>query len=521
MRLFALLFSLLFPLQFIYAQRNIDVLNYQFHLSVNDNNDVLKGKAEINFIVLHNSTSAEIDLKLSNGSGKGMTVESVNNFSFTTDKERNKVIIQFGKELKAGDTSKVSINYQGIPEDGLIISKNKFGKRTFFADNWPNRAHNWIPCVDDPADKASVEFIVTAPSQYQVISNGILKERTNLPGNLTLTHWDEDQPLPTKVMVVGIAEFAIQYNTTSTGLPVSTWVFPENREQGFYDYYQAIGILEFFNDYIGPYPFQKLANVQSKSIFGGMENAGAIFYAENTVTGTRSEDRLIGHEIVHQWFGDHVTEASFAHLWLSEGFATYLAQLYMEHKYGKKKLQEQMITDRKQVIAFARNSSTPVVDSVSALMELLNANSYQKGGWVLHMLREQVGDIKFKSIVRKFYQNFAGKNASTNDFQKIAELITGDNLAQFFKQWLYEPELPSISVKWDQNLSTKQLTITVHQKQSTIFHFPLQILVEAVDGESVTYDLEMNSQSQSFQFEMAKKVKNLVIDPNVRLLATW
>ncbi|MEI9911166.1 MAG: hypothetical protein WDO71_16745 [Bacteroidota bacterium] len=99
-------------------------------------------------------------------------------------------------------------------------------KELFFSDNWPNRAHNWIPCVDDPADKASVEFIVTAPDHYKVVSNGVLKEEKELPGNRKLTHWKEGIPLPTKIMVIGVAEFAVDTAGVVNGIPVTSWGIP-------------------------------------------------------------------------------------------------------------------------------------------------------------------------------------------------------------------------------------------------------------------------------------------------------
>src|SRR6266700_4268795 len=197
-------------------------------------------------------------------------------------------------------------------------------------------------------------------------------------------------------MVIGAAGFAVQYSGTINGTPVYSWVYPENKEKGFYDYAQAVDILPFYIKHVGPYAYEKLANVQSKTIFGGMENAGAIFYSENTVTGTRVSESLLAHEIAHQWFGDMATETDWSHLLLSEGFATYMTILYFENKYGPDTARSMRTEDRNQVIEFAKKYKKPVVDSsVTNYMELLNANSYQKGGWILHMLRMEAGDSAF------------------------------------------------------------------------------------------------------------------------------
>ena len=210
--------------------------------------------------------------------------------------------------------------------------------------------------------------MVTAPVHYQVISNGRLIKETILPDNKKLTHWKEDIPLSTKVMVIGVANFAVkQFEDSPKEIPVSAWVYPQDSVKGFQNYSVAPGILKFLSDYIGTYPFNKLANVQSTTIFGGMENASAIFYSEGSVS-SQSVEGLFAHEITHQWFGDMASEKSFPHLWLSEGFATYLTHIYMESKYGTDSMNKEMQIDRKQIIAFVKKSNRPVVDSVSALM---------------------------------------------------------------------------------------------------------------------------------------------------------
>jgi aminopeptidase N len=124
---------------------------------------------------------------------------------------------------------------------------------------------------------------VTAPDHYEVIANGVLVEESNLPGHLKLSHWKEDMALPTKIMVIGVADFAVQLVANINCIPITSWVFPENKDSGFAQYSISKNILPFYINYIGPYPYKKLANVQSKTIFGGMENAGNIFYYENSV----------------------------------------------------------------------------------------------------------------------------------------------------------------------------------------------------------------------------------------------
>lgn len=206
-----------------------------------------------------------------------------------------------------------------------------------------------------------------------------------------------------------------------------------------------------------------------------MENASAIFYAESSVTGDRSEEDLMAHEIAHQWFGDMASEKSFAHVWLSEGFATYLTNLYWEAKYGKEAMQERLKKDREEVIAFAKTSTHAVVDSTKDLMSLLNANSYQKGGWVLHMLRNEVGDTTFQKIIQTYYNQYKGGNADTRDFEAVAEKVSGKELTWFFDQWLYQPEIPKL--KFVKTKTKEGVKLIVTQLQEPVFNLRLSLLV--------------------------------------------
>jgi aminopeptidase N len=507
---------------FVIAQSNIDILHYKFEIELNDNNDTIYGKSLITFITNATRPSVTFDLSNINKERKGMIVTDASfithNLPSAEFKHSNeKLTITPAGSYKKGDTASIYIYYKGIPSDGLIISKNKYGERTFFADNWPNRAHNWIPCVDNIADKASFEFIVTAPSHYRVISNGILTEETNLSDNKKLTHWKEDIPLPTKVMVIGVADFAVkQFPDSPENIPVSAWVYRSDSTNGFIDYAPAPSILKFLSAYIGPYPYKKLANVESKTIFGGMENAGAIFYSENSVTGKNEDESLLAHEITHQWFGDMATEKSFAHLWLSEGFATYLTHIYIESKYGTDSLNKDMQKDRNEVIEFAKTWDKPVVDSASPYMQLLNNNSYQKGSWVLHMLRRQSGDSVFHQVICSYYDTYKGKNADTKDFKNIAEKISGKNLDIFFGQWLYKPGLPHLAVNWKYFDKEKKISVKIDQLQTELFQFPLDIAI--TNTTSGVKKITISKRSETFTFPVKNRPLKILADPFTSLL---
>lgn len=509
---------------FTKAQNNIDVLHYEYHLDLSDQHDTVYGRAKISFLTVQPCDSIIIDLVGTGNGKKGMIVTKTLWDPFSAillpfRQDNNKLYINLGNHHNSGDTSFVTIHYKGIPDDGLIISKNKYGDKTFFADNWPNRAHHWIPCVDRPDDKASFEFIVTAPSKYSVVSNGIKIEEKEIDNGKKVTHWREDIPLPTKIMVIGVSRFAVKtFDDSPAGIPVSAWVYPQDSTAGFKNYSPAPSILKFLSDYIGPYPYKKLANVQSKTIFGGMENASAIFYYEESASSERNVESLLAHEIVHQWFGDMTSEKSFPHLWLSEGFATYLTHIYIESKYGTDSLNNEMKQDRNDVLAFSADSKLPVVDSITPFKNLLNANSYQKGGWVLHMLRRQLGDIVFQKIIRSYYAAYAGKNADTRDFQKICEKESGKDLTVFFDQWLYSYAFPKLEVQWSYDEKNKMAVVNIKQLQTKLLEFPLDIKLGFGSEKSVTETLSISKKSQQFLLPAKQKPLNLLLDPNTSLL---
>ena len=163
--------------------------------------------------------------------------------------------------------------------------KNKFGDRTIFADNFSNRAHHWFPGIDHPYDKATAEYIIVAPEAFDVIANGRLMETTNLQNHTKRTHWKTLTEIPTYCMVIGAATFSIIHAGSWNGIPVSYYLYPEDRENGIIDYERALQMLEFYSTLIGPYPYSKLALVQSTTRYGGMENASSIFFSERSIRG--------------------------------------------------------------------------------------------------------------------------------------------------------------------------------------------------------------------------------------------
>ena len=500
----------------------IDVIQYIFQLEVNDSTDVIAGKAVVSIYFKKSISDFELDLSNKDLSKKGMEVSEVlldgKKLSYSHKNNRLKILLV--NPAKAEMQLTFQIFYAGVPQDGLIIGKNKFGDRGFFGDNWPDRGHLWLPVVDHPSDKAAVDFIIIAPMHYSVVANGIKIEESPLDMTRKLTHWHEEVPIPVKVMVAGIARFAFQQAGKVNDISIESWVYPQNRLEGFYDYAVAIKILDYFQNNIGPYPYKKLANVQSKTRWGGLENANTIFYFENSVTGKAERESLIAHEEAHQWFGNSATENDWHHVWLSEGFATYFTNLYLENTYGHDRLVEEEKRDREEVINYYVKNPSPVVDTtIIDINKVLSTNTYQKGSWVLHMLRHEVGDLSFWKGIQQYYATYRNSNALTADFQKIMEEVSGKDLKIFFKQWLFQAGHPKISGTWHYDGKTKSIVFELSQTQKgSPFQFPLDIELTASDGKKEIQTIQVLAKSKKFNIPATLMPVNIILDPNTWLL---
>ena len=495
----------------------IDVQHYDFSLILSDSNNSINGAAKITLQFRENCNEFHLDLTKKNAEGKGMTVQRVteNDTPLKFTQIDDHLVIHTNGTKDAQHT--YTIKYAGIPADGLIISKNKFGRRGFFGDNWPNRAHHWLPCVDHPSDKATVAFSILAPDHYTVVANGSLKSEYTRPDHRKLTQWVESQPLSPKVMVIGVADFAVDHPGDAMGVPVWNYVYEENKEEGFKSYAYALDILPFYITHIGPYPFEKCGNVQSKTRFGGLENASAIFYYENSV-GSPGVESLMAHEIAHQWFGDAATETQWQQLWLSEGFATYMTLCYLENKYGPDTLQKSLITDRKKVINFEKRRLTPIVDTTvkGDYMQLLNPNSYEKGGWVLHMLRRGIGDAAFWKGIAAYYATYRNKNASSADLERIMDSVSGQHLHPFFHQWLNTAGHPRLVINWKYDVDKRTVLLDCTQQGDHVFHFPLEL---SFDG--VIQHIDISHKTTHTEIPFVERPTTITPDPNTNLLADF
>jgi aminopeptidase N len=493
----------------------LDAIHYRINLEIKDSADEITAETEILFALNEDGVKA-IALDFA-----GLTVDGVmeNERAARFSHADGRLNVQLRGDYHRGDRCRVAVRYHGKPSDGLFIKKNRLGDHSVFADNWPNRAHYWFPAVDHPYDKATVEFFVTAPDRYDVIANGSLVETTSKQNGTKLTHWSEAVPIPTYCMVIGATEFSIIKLSASRAVTGGTelfyYLYPKDRDRGMKDFGRALDMVEFYTNLIGPYPYEKLALVQSSTRFGGMENSSSIFFDEKAFDGSGRLEGTVAHEIAHQWFGDSVTEADWHHLWLSEGFATYFGHLFFERADGRDKFVKLLVRDKESYLKEYAADPRPIYDpSITDLFKLLNANNYQKGGWVLHMLRRVMGDEKFFAGIRDYYRSYRDRNALTIDLQRVMEFHAGRSLDWFFKEWVYEPGYPIYDATWHWDEGAKQLRLRVTQRQDkTLFRMPLDLAIRL--GDTTRREVvEVNERDHTFTFKLDSKPQGVDVDPD-------
>lgn len=419
-------------------------------------------------------------------------------------------------EGRAGDSLTTRIRYHGDVRKGLVFRGDESRGLAIFADNWPDRGHGWLPLDDYPGDKATVAFHVQAPAGYQVLANGVLGKVDTLAYNQLVWNYRLDRPIPPYTMVVAVGRFAITRLPDAACaiqcVPQTLWTAPEDSAFAAGGPFRRVGeIVDFYSRLIGPFPYPGLAHVEAVTPFGGMENSTAIFYNDSLYRARRLPEAVVAHETAHQWFGDAVTEDDWHHLWLSEGFATYLAAMWSEHADGPAALAAEMKRDAEEYFA-SPSVGRPVLDTaVRNLDSLLNENNYQKGGWVLHQLRGLVGDSLFTASLRAYYQTYRDSSALSEDFARIASRTAGRALDWYFRQALTQPGYPVLDVRWKPEGA--KLALEIRQVQKAEWGtYRLPGLEIALDGKLVRVDVDGRSTRAEVAFR--GKPRKVVVDPN-------
>jgi aminopeptidase N len=437
-----------------------------------------------------------------------------------------KLYLDLGRPRAKGTVVELAIHYRAKPQRGFFFilpdrnHPNRPAQIWAQGDTAGGNNHFWFPCYDFPNDKFSAEMLVTVPADWEAISNGTLVEVAQQSAVSARTfHWRQDQPVSSYLVSLVAGEFEKQQENWD--VPVTYYVPRGHGSEVARTFGRTTRMLDFFSSKIGPYPWTKYAQAAADGFNGGMENPSATTVTTNILLGPYplEDDRIgtdaaIAHEMAHQWFGDLVTCADWSHVWLHEGFASYFANLWQERAEGHDFFD--WLEARAGLDIAARKTADTVVPRDGAGY----SQTDDKGAWVLHMVRGQLGDAKFWQAIQQFVSEFRFRTATTADFQHSILQATGLDLAWIFDQFVYRADNPRLEAAWEYPEPLRRVKVTVKQvleSGAAPFHFPVEFEVLG-DFPTQTYRATLNAQSQEFLFVVPGEPRTVLFDPRDILL---
>ena len=500
---------------------NYDLKYHRLEWQVDPSKAFINGVVTSYFEAKDNLNSVIFDLS------DNMTVSKVSqrgmNLSFSQN-SNDELIITLPNTQNSGVLDSLSITYSGNP---ISSGFGSFEVNTHGPSNtpvlWtlsePYGAKGWWPCKQDLIDKIdSIDIFIKHPKQYKAASNGLLKSEI-VSGNNTTTHWKHKYPIPAYLIAIAVTNYAVYNDYVSNGdFNIVNYVYPETLQTTKNATAITPKIMDLFGSLFEIYPYsdEKYGHAEF-GWGGGMEHTTMSFM------GSWSRG-LIAHELAHQWFGNKITCGSWEDIWLNEGFATYLAALVIEDFDGEnafKNWRSNTISN----ITSQTNGSTFVSDTTNVGRIFNGRLSYRKGAMILHMLRYKLGDNNFYQSIKNYLKDplLAFSYAKTNDLIKHFELVSNEDLTEFFADWFYGEGYPIYEVKWHQNQSNKIVQFTVNQSQSdtsvSFFEMPLPIKLNGTNGESEIIRLEVIKNNQQFNISVNFEVSSIEIDSEKQLIS--
>ena len=497
-------------------QEKIDIKFYELNLDIDFNSSRIRGSVTINGVI-GNIYPDFIELDLYDN----MTVDSIlqNNIPILYLHENDMLKIPLSDiTLDDENLFSLTIFYQGTP-DHCGAGGFKFDEHQNIGHVWTLSeaycARSWWPCKDDPSDKAdSVNIIVSVPIEpaYIVASNGLLSS-TTINNNKKTYFWKERYPITTYLVSLAIypyTKWVDQYVSpiSSDTMLIEHYVFPDRYEASYPNYSLTKDMLSFFSELFGEYPF-----ISEKYGHADFTWGGGMEHQTLSSMGSFSQNLMV-HELGHSWWGNLITCKTFNDIWLNEGFARYCQALWAEHMYG-----------REAYFDFMNNhayygAGTIYVENPSSNSQIFSAGlSYNKASWVLHMLRHKVGETMFFDILKSYASNdsLSYNAASTLDFQKVCEDISGLDFEQFFQQWIYGEKYPKYELSWWHE-GNGIYNVKIDQVQSNdIFSMPIDLKFSGSAGPMLvdtTIVIENNNSSQLYEFSGFNfLVENVMLDP--------
>lgn len=449
----------------------------------------------------------------------------------TTD---TKLIVNLAKPATIGEKFDIEIKYQGKPTKGLYFilpDKNYPSQpKQIWTQGESEDTRYYLPTYDYPNDRLTTETILTVPSHWLTVANGKLVSTKDAGDGLKTWTWRESEPSSTYLFTVVAGEFG-EVKDSWRGIPVTYYAPKDRVDRLMANYSRTPAMIESFSKRLGvDYPWEKYAqSMVDDFVAGGMENSSA---TTNTAMSLRNpklvseyptdEDALISHELGHQWFGDLVTTKDWANIWLNEGFATFMETMWTEVHFGK----DQADYDRWEASRswFQQRDlyDKPIVRRDFEDSSEFDQNAYNKGGWVLYMLRRQLGEDAFYAGLKHYLEVNRGRNVVTADLTRAIEEATHTNVDQFFDQWVYGAGAPKFEITCSYDAEKKQVRLTVKQTQKTeghvgLFRVPVDVEITNTTGPKL-YPVVVSKASETFTFPSESTPLMILFDKGNQVL---
>jgi aminopeptidase N len=499
-------------------------------------NSLLYGEAELT-LTPHFESVSKITLD-----AKGMLIHSVKVNGLKTAYnyfENKELIIELDKEYKKDEQYKVTISYTSQPEKVIKLGvasekglyfidprdEDKDKPTQIWTEGEPELSSVWFPTIDTPNQKSTQEISMRVPTNFVTLSNGTLtSQKENADATRTDT-WIQKQKHAPYLFFMAAGEFSIVKDSWN-GKEVNYYVEKEYESVAREIFGKTPRMLQFFQDLLGvEYPWDKYSQIVVRDyISGAMENTTAVIHSDaayqemGELVDENTQETTIAHEVIHHWFGNLVTAESWSNLTMNEAFANYSEYLWLEHEYGKEHADDYLMSTnsiyyrdksnkKKNLIRFSYDSPSDLFDSVS----------YEKGGLVLHMLREYLGDDAFFTGLKKYLVDNKFGTGEAHQLRLALESVSGKDLNWFFNQWFFDNSHPEILITQTLGQFGNQVTITVSQVD-TAFDFPLEIEVHEQSGKT-THNVWVDRKDKTFNFPLDSKLNLVNIDPKGILLS--
>lgn len=515
--------------------RTFDVQHYKIQISFDRNKKTVYGDTIVSIKPLgDNFKTVELD-----AAGMNFEFVKLENKDLKYKISGEKISIELDKSYKPEDLISIRFKYSCRPKKGIyFVDEKKEGNKIIHsAQIWtqgePDEAHHWFPSYDFPDDKATSEQIITAKSDENVIANGELIEKKDNGDGTADSHFKMPLQHSTYLTSFIVGKF-VKKEDRYKNIPLGIYVYPGEEalfQLAFSDTKEMIRIFEEATKI--EYPYNKYdQTIVDDFNFGGMENITATTYSDKDIFLAKFPQLrgftvdLVSHELAHSWFGNYVTCRNWAELWLNEGFATYMEAVYRGKMYGGTAYITKIKEDANEYLyGDASNNAkhglfNETANDLGKLFDYPNI-TYNKGSLVVHLLHEAVGDEAFWKAVNIYLNRHKFSNVETTDLKKVFEEVSGKNLDQFFKQWIYSVGHPKLEITPVYDPRTKNLKITIAQTQKgnnvpEVFKFPLEIFIQSADGEQVeTVSVEQRTQTINIKFD--KQPTNVLVDKDTKM----